>query len=184
MELTHQDVRNLLQIIDDAEHLDEVEIVHGGFRLHVRRKLGQQAGPVAEPTVSVQQPVSKPPALSGASAAASTDAFSATVSPAGPDGSAAPGADQAAAKDSIAIGQTGIRAPMLGTFYRAPAPGEKAFVEVGQIVKADDTLCLIEVMKLFNSIKAGADGRVVRICVEDAELVEYNQLLVVIEASA
>ena len=52
------------------------------------------------------------------------------------------------------------------------------------MVKADDTLCLIEVMKLFNSIKAGVDGRIVRICVEDAELVEYNQLLVVIETSA
>ena len=50
---------------------------------------------------------------------------------------------------------------MLGVFYRAPCPGEKPFVEVGQRVRADDTVCLIEVMKLFNSIRAGVDGEVV-----------------------
>jgi acetyl-CoA carboxylase biotin carboxyl carrier protein len=77
-------------------------------------------------------------------------------------------------------GLVAVRAPMLGTFYRAPAPGEKAFVEVGQKVKADDTVCLIEVMKLFNSIKAGVDGQVVQILADNGALVEYNQVLVVI----
>jgi acetyl-CoA carboxylase biotin carboxyl carrier protein len=71
---------------------------------------------------------------------------------------------------------------MLGTFYRAPAPGEQPFVEVGQEVKAEDTVCIIEVMKLFNSIKAGVAGRVAEIRAENAALVEYNEILVVIEA--
>jgi acetyl-CoA carboxylase biotin carboxyl carrier protein len=69
---------------------------------------------------------------------------------------------------------------MLGVFYRAPAPGEKPFVEVGQHVRADDTVCLIEVMKLFNSIRAGVDGEVVEILVENGGLVEFDQALIFI----
>jgi acetyl-CoA carboxylase biotin carboxyl carrier protein len=69
---------------------------------------------------------------------------------------------------------------MLGVFYRAPAPGEKPFVEVGQRVRADDTVCLIEVMKLFNSIRAGVDGEVVEILVENGGLVEFDQALIFI----
>ena len=64
-------------------------------------------------------------------------------------------------------GVVAIRAPMLGIFYRAPSPGEKPFVEVGQRVRADDTVGLIEVMKLFNSIRAGLDGEVVKILVDN-----------------
>jgi acetyl-CoA carboxylase biotin carboxyl carrier protein len=73
---------------------------------------------------------------------------------------------------------------MLGTFYRAPSPGEKPFVEVGQHVKAGDTVCLIEVMKLFNSISAGVDGTVVAIPAQNGVLVEYNQPLVYVMADA
>ena len=62
--------------------------------------------------------------------------------------------------------------------------GASRVVSVGSIVKAGDPLCIIEVMKLFNSIKAGVDGEVVQILVEDGELVEYNQLLIVIRPSA
>ena len=80
----------------------------------------------------------------------------------------------------LADGEIAIRAPMLGTFYRASAPGEKPFVEVGQKVKADDSVAVIEVMKLFNSIHAGVDGIVVRIDAENASLVEFNQVLIVI----
>jgi len=69
---------------------------------------------------------------------------------------------------------------MLGTFYRAQTPGAPPFVEVGQRVRADDTVCLIEVMKLFTSVKAGVDGVVTQILAENAKLVEYNEVLIVI----
>lgn len=74
-----------------------------------------------------------------------------------------------------------IRSPMVGTFYRSPLPGAPPFVEVGQAVEAGTTVCIIEVMKLMNSIAAGARGVVTQILVGDAELVEYGQVLVVIE---
>jgi acetyl-CoA carboxylase biotin carboxyl carrier protein len=72
---------------------------------------------------------------------------------------------------------------MLGTFYRSPAPGDPPFVELGKRVQADDTVCLIEVMKLFSSINAGVDGVVTRILVENGTMVEFGQMLIVIAAS-
>ncbi len=74
-----------------------------------------------------------------------------------------------------------IKAPLLGIFYRAPKPGAPPFVEIESVVTEDETVCLIEVMKLFNTVKAGVKGRVVKICAENNEMVEYNQTLFLIE---
>ena len=74
-----------------------------------------------------------------------------------------------------------MRAPMVGTFYRAPAPGAKAFVEVGQTVKSGQTLCIIEAMKMLNQIESDRDGVVSQILVENGEPVEFDQPLFVIE---
>jgi acetyl-CoA carboxylase biotin carboxyl carrier protein len=74
-----------------------------------------------------------------------------------------------------------IDAPMLGTFYRAEAPGAAPFVDVGARVSADTTVCLIEVMKMMNSISAGVEGTIVEICAENAQLVEYGQPLFRVE---
>jgi acetyl-CoA carboxylase biotin carboxyl carrier protein len=74
-----------------------------------------------------------------------------------------------------------VRAPNLGTFYRAPKPGAAPYVSVGQKVDADTEACLIEVMKLFTSVLAGVAGTVLQILVGDMELVEYDQPLFLIE---
>lgn len=74
-----------------------------------------------------------------------------------------------------------VRSPMVGTFYRSPSPGAPPFVEVGQAVEANTTVCIIEVMKLMNSIPAAARGVVTQILVVDAEMVEYGQVLMVVE---
>jgi len=70
---------------------------------------------------------------------------------------------------------------MVGVFYRAPEPGAKPFVEVGQAVEPDTVVCLIEVMKLFNSIPAGCRGTITRILASNAEAVEHEQVLMVVE---
>ena len=70
---------------------------------------------------------------------------------------------------------------MVGTFYRAPVPGERPFVETGQVVEAETTVCIIEVMKLMNSIPAAVRGVVREILVADAQAVQYGQPLIVIE---
>jgi acetyl-CoA carboxylase biotin carboxyl carrier protein len=74
-----------------------------------------------------------------------------------------------------------IDAPMLGTFYRAEAPGAAPFVDVGTSVSADTTVCLIEVMKMMNSIPAGVEGTIVEVCAENAALVEFGQPLFRVE---
>lgn len=70
-----------------------------------------------------------------------------------------------------------ILSPMVGTFYRAPAPGESPFINVGDRVRTGQTVCIIEAMKLMNEIESEAEGEVIEICVENAEPVEYGQAL-------
>ena len=74
-------------------------------------------------------------------------------------------------------GLVSIESPMLGTFYRAEAPGEKPFVEVGSRVEPDSIVCIIEVMKMMNSVPAGVAGTIAEVIAENAELVEYGQPL-------
>ncbi|KAE8765457.1 acetyl-CoA carboxylase biotin carboxyl carrier protein, partial [Georgenia thermotolerans] len=77
-----------------------------------------------------------------------------------------------------------VKAPMLGTFYRSPRPGEPAFAEVGDIVEADAVLCIIEVMKLMNSVPAGVRGEVAAVFARDGDLVEFDQPLYAIRAAS
>ncbi|MGB9772708.1 MAG: acetyl-CoA carboxylase biotin carboxyl carrier protein [Bacteroidota bacterium] len=74
-----------------------------------------------------------------------------------------------------------IRSPIVGTFYRAPAPDAEPYVQVGQIVQPGQVLCIVEAMKLMNEIESDVAGRIAKILVENAQPVEYNQLLFLIE---
>ena len=74
-----------------------------------------------------------------------------------------------------------IQSPMVGTFYRSPAPGKPPFVEIGQRVKKGDTVCIIEAMKMMNQVKSEFDGKIVDIKVENGQPVEFNESLVSIE---
>ncbi|MCK4518804.1 MAG: acetyl-CoA carboxylase biotin carboxyl carrier protein [Candidatus Omnitrophica bacterium] len=74
-----------------------------------------------------------------------------------------------------------IKAPMIGTFFRSPAPDVQPFVEVGQTVKPDDVLCIIEAMKLMNEIKSEAAGKIIKILGENGGSVEYGQVIFLLE---
>lgn len=74
-----------------------------------------------------------------------------------------------------------VKSPMVGTFYRSPSPGAKAFVEVGDTVKTGDTICIIEAMKLLNEIEADKDGVIKSILVDNGQPVEYGEPLVIID---
>ena len=93
---------------------------------------------------------------------------------------AAPAAPEPAAQASAAAPEpegAEITAPMVGVFYAAPAPGDEPFVRVGSKVKAGETLCIIEAMKVLNEVTAEADGEVLEICVADGDLVEFGSCL-------
>ena len=104
-----------------------------------------------------------------------TDGFSLHVT----RGAAQPGSPPPVHEESEkpANGLITITAPMLGTFYRAEGPGREPFVEVGSRLEPDTTVCIIEVMKMMNSVPAGVSGTVVEVCSENAQLVEYGQPL-------
>jgi acetyl-CoA carboxylase biotin carboxyl carrier protein len=85
------------------------------------------------------------------------------------------------AVSEVPPGHVAVRAPTIGTFYRAPSPGARPFVEIGDTVGTDDTVCMFEVMKLFSSLKAGAAGVVAAILVANESLVEQDQPLILIK---
>lgn len=92
----------------------------------------------------------------------------------------APAAPEPAAQTPAAAPEsqgTEVTAPMVGVFYAAPAPGDEPFVRVGSKVKAGETLCIIEAMKVLNEVTAEADGEVLEICVADGDLVEFGSCL-------
>lgn len=86
----------------------------------------------------------------------------------------APLAPEEAAPPAAGEGEVTISSPMIGVFYRAEAPGKKPFVDVGSRVEPDTIVCIIEAMKMMNSVSAGVAGTVVQICCENAEPVEYD----------
>lgn len=117
---------------------------------------------------SAAQPVAVPMPMPSAMAA---QVAAPAVAPAAPEPAA-----QAPAATPEPKG-TEVTAPMVGVFYAAPAPGDKPFVRVGSKVKAGETLCIIEAMKVLNEVTAEADGEVLEICVADGDLVEFGSCL-------
>ena len=163
MSLTYDEIAEIIKLIDSSS-CDELVVETGDIKLVVRRN-GASAGAAAEYVERGSAPV--------------------TVSPAAPRKAraAAPKVAAADATAATAAGQIEVAAPMVGTFYRAPSPEAKAFVDVGDVVGVGDALCLIEVMKLFTTINAEVAGRIVQIGAENGELVEYGRTLFVIEPS-
>lgn len=159
MSLTYDEIAEIIKLIDSSS-CDELVVETGDIKLVVRRN-GASAGAAAEYVERGSAPVA-------VSAAAPRKARAA--------------APKVAAADAAA-GQIEVAAPMVGTFYRAPSPEAKAFVDVGDVVGVGDPLCLIEVMKLFTTINAEVAGRIVQIGAENGELVEYGRTLFVIEPS-
>ena len=160
MDLSKDDVFKIIKLIEESGY-DDVRLEFGDFKVHVQKRAAD--APAAEP-FSGQRAGPRLPAV---------DVVRKTAAPAA-------AAAKAATEERFPEGAIIVRAPMLGTFYRSPSPGEKPFVEVGGKVGPDDTICLVEVMKLFNSIKADTTGTVVKILVENAAMVEHGQPLVVI----
>jgi acetyl-CoA carboxylase biotin carboxyl carrier protein len=166
MEWTERQILAALRLIEESD-FDEVRLETDGFRLHVR-KSGVPA------RLDAVQSASAPPA---APSCAQLHALSAHADPPAPASAGSP----ADAEAVVPPGMVAIRAPMIGTFYRAPAPHLPPFVEPGVDVKPDDTVCLIEVMKLFNTLKAGVAGRVAKVLAKNAAPVAKDQVLMIIE---
>lgn len=162
--VTPDDLAALVQIFDSSDW-QEMHLTLGETELFLSKNANAVAPgrAVAMPAFPVQA-LAPPPAASALAA-------SAPYAPAGGGG-------------AVPTGWTTIRAPNLGTFYRAPKPGAPPYVELGQSVTPETEVCLIEVMKLFTPVRAGVAGIIRQACVGDSELVEYDQLLFLVEPHA
>ncbi len=154
MALSHDDVREILRIIDESD-LDELRLETEGFSLHVRK--GAAATPTDENETDSQSE-------------------SAVAAPA-PSRAPTPPPDENETDSQSQDGLVEIPSPMLGTFYRAESPGAAPFVEVGARVEPDTIVCIIEVMKMMNSVPAGVTGTVSEVCGNNGQLVEYGEPL-------
>ena len=182
MDLNEDDVIQIIRYLDES-NFNELRLQLGDLRLVVIR---QAHGEPVEP--SAPSPDVNPFATPGQSPAPSVSpppprpAGEPLIAPPTPSERFEERQTPTPAEEPIDPGQRiTITSPMLGTFYRAPAPGEPPFVEVGSVVDEDTTVCIIEVMKLFSTIKAEKRGRISRVSVEDGQLVEYGQVLFLLE---
>ncbi len=158
--MTLKEIQTLIKFVSESG-VDEVDLEEKDFKLSIRK-----AAPVAAPQV-VQATVPAPqaaPAPAPAAPAAQPEAPKAEA-PAAP------------AEDNLLT----IKSPMIGTFYRTPSPDKPAFVNVGDEVSQGSVVCIVEAMKLFNEIESEVSGKIVKILVDNATPVEYDQPLFLVE---
>lgn len=149
-------VKKLIELLEES-NISEIEIQEGEESVRISRHPDGVSWQPPAPAYAPAPAVSAPPAAP-----------------------AAPAADEAVADSAPAFQGQAVASPMVGTFYRSPAPGAKPFVEVGQSIKKGETVCIVEAMKMMNQIEADRDGVIEAILVEDGEPVEFDQPLVVI----
>jgi acetyl-CoA carboxylase biotin carboxyl carrier protein len=148
-----EEIKELIQLVEDSQ-INEIEITEGENKVRISK------GGIAQPATFLppaQVPLPQPP----------------------PPAAEAPSA--AAGEEILASNLKQIVSPMVGTFYRAPAPDADPFVEVGQAVATGQTVCIVEAMKLLNEISSDFNGVVQKILVENAQPVEFGQPLFIIE---
>lgn len=166
MELSFNELRDLVAALSQSD-IAELTLKSSAFELTLRKPeallASASAGVVTVSGEMATAPVAVTPSSSSVSAPAPT-------APAGE-----PAAPPAVASDLVEI-----TSPMVGTFYRAPAPDEPAFVSVGERIRQGQTVCIIEAMKLMNELEAEVAGEVVQILVENADPVEFGQVLMLV----
>ena len=175
--INQDDVTRILKMLDESD-MDEIQLVDGDLTLIVKKRTD---GRSVQVTADHGKGSPLPKGWEEAESVSPSQAPQ-VETPIPPleslEGEAA----------AISVGEEDgllpIKAPMLGTFYRAPKPGAPPFVEVDQSIEEEDTVCIIEVMKLFNTVKAGVRGKIKKICVEDAQMVEYQQTLFLVDEVA
>lgn len=160
-----RDIQNLIKFVSKAE-VSEVKYKTKDFEITIKTPLGgNEVSYIPQPAVYQTAPQAAAPAPVAAAPAASAPAAEKT---------------EAASDDSKYVT---IKSPMIGTFYRKPSPDKDAFVSVGDEVSNGKVVCVIEAMKLFNQIESEVSGKIVKILVDDATPVEYDQPLFLVDPS-
>ncbi len=172
--MNFKQIKELIQLLDETG-LNECEIEEENFRIKLSKgssegqEGAQQTTPMPVPIPQMQQPQQPPQAPSQPQ----EQQASSQQEESG-------GGEQEELKDENLVT---ISSPMIGTFYRSPSPERSSYVQVGDMVKKGDILCIIEAMKLFNEIESEYEGKIVKVLVDDASPVEYDQPLFLLDPS-
>lgn len=170
--MNQKEIQDLIKFVAKSG-VTEVEIEEKDFKITIKsesKKTKQE-----EQTIYVQQPMMQQ---------MPQQAMPQQAAPAPAPAAAVPApADNAGSADNDNSGLIEVKSPMIGTFYRASSPDKPLFVEVGDTVKKGDTVCIIEAMKLFNEIESEISGKIVKVLVDDASPVEYDQPLFLVDPS-
>jgi acetyl-CoA carboxylase biotin carboxyl carrier protein len=162
--LSYQDLMEIIKLVEESSQFQDFRLKYDNVEIELSK-----TGPRAVAPTSASAPASSTPSSAGVPPVPATPASA-------PSAVAPP----ASAPAEIPAGLIAVRAPMVGTFYRAPEPGAKPFIEEGSNVTQDSVVCILEVMKLMNSLTADVEGVVTKILVADGQTVEYGQPLVLI----
>jgi len=149
-------IRKLIKMVEQSD-IDSLEVTSWGRKVRIHKNSG-----------SVPVAVTPAPALAAAPTAIAVEAAPPAV------------ASETPTPTAPATSGHEVKSPMVGTFYRSPSPDSKPYIEVGDTVKAGQTICIVEAMKLMNEIEADVAGTVAEISIENSQPVEYGQTLVVI----
>jgi acetyl-CoA carboxylase biotin carboxyl carrier protein len=158
-----KEIQDLIKLINKS-NIGELQIEQGDFKITIRQKEEKVVSIASLPQAYPVMPAAAPAPLPAAA-------------------SASEAADRPAAKPVKEDNLVAIKSPMIGTFYRKPSPDKPLFAEVGDEVSVGKVVCIIEAMKLFNEIESEVSGRIVKILVEDATPVEYDQPLFLVDPS-
>jgi acetyl-CoA carboxylase biotin carboxyl carrier protein len=160
------EIQELIDFISKSG-LDEVNIETSDFKIAVKKHSGIVSSPEARPAAAPQPAAAQLPAGAPAPQAPAP----------------APAEAPKASAPEAGKNYLEVRSPMIGTFYRSPNPDSPSFVQVGDTIKKGQTVCIIEAMKLFNEIESEVSGTIVKILVENATPVEYDQPLFLVDPS-
>ncbi len=167
--MNYKDLAKLIELIDES-NLSEFKMKDGEFSVRIRTdKYADKSTAVGPQVVQVPQ---APPAIQSATPAESTPAGKTDKQE-----DAAPATEQ---EDSTA-GLVQVKSPIVGTFYRSASPDKPPYVKVGDTIGEGDIVCIVEAMKLFNEIESEVSGKIVKVLVEDATPVEYDQALFLVD---
>lgn len=177
-----QQLKELIYFLQST-NVSQISVQHGEFKVDIKMKdhLSVSSGMVVSPTTYAAPPMQmlqqQMPVMQVVSSQPSDVA--APVQQAVAPKEEAPAAKEEKKEDTTKYIE--IKSPMVGTFYRSPAPDKPVFVKVGDTISPNSPVCLIEAMKLFNEVKAEVSGRIVKVLVEDCSPVEYEQVLFLVD---
>ncbi|WP_286884420.1 acetyl-CoA carboxylase biotin carboxyl carrier protein [Aneurinibacillus sp. UBA3580] len=171
------EIREIIKLVDQSA-ITEFKIEEEGTKISIKK------GTVASVSQVVAEPAPAPqaaPAPAPAAAPAPAPAPALKAETPAPQAVPAPQATPVAVEEAEDTDLHKITSPMVGTFYKASEPGAAPFVQVGDKIKNDTVVCIVEAMKLFNEIEAEVSGEIVKVLVEDGQLVEYGQPLFLVK---